>query len=198
MRHGNFLFLLMENMIIVHEEMMKSEQENAIGPKAHWRSLHLLFIIVGYLSNKRGWKGAKMYLKDSSNSDSPHIFRLFASFIHQGISFFVRIFRESRFARHTAGKFRRLYLVHFRKAYVQRQLFIREGACRQCGTCCSLLLTCPLLTTRRTCLVYGTCRPQACKVFPIDRRDTYEVELCGGQCGYRFSRAPAENKMRAL
>lgn len=89
---------------------------------------------------------------------------------------------------HLAGKLRRFWLVHFRKHYVQRQLMLRQGACRQCGTCCNLLFTCPMLTCQGTCLVYGVCRPQACKVFPIDARDTAEVGLCGRSCGYRFER----------
>jgi uncharacterized protein YdhG (YjbR/CyaY superfamily) len=50
-----------------------------------------------------------------------------------------------------------------------------------------LLFTCPMLTKQGRCLVYGACRPQACKVFPIDQRDIDEVKLCGAQCGYRFS-----------
>ena len=99
----------------------------------------------------------------------------------------IQTFRDSRFVFHTIGKFRRLWLVHFRKKYVQHQLFIREGDCRQCGTCCNLLFTCPVLMKQGYCLIYGVCRPQSCKVFPIDQRDIQEVEVCGGTCGYRFS-----------
>jgi hypothetical protein len=95
---------------------------------------------------------------------------------------------DSRFLLHAAGKFRRLWLVHFRKEYVQDQLLVRGGDCRQCGTCCNLLLTCPMLTKQGRCLVYGSCRPRACKVFPINQRDIDEVNLCGGHCGYRFDR----------
>ena len=96
-------------------------------------------------------------------------------------------FQDSRFVLHATGKLRRFWLVHFRKQYVQRQLLVRKGECHQCGTCCSLLFTCPMLTKQGRCLIYGTWRPQACKVFPIDQRDIDEVKLCGGQCGYRFN-----------
>lgn len=97
-----------------------------------------------------------------------------------------RMFDDSRFALHMRGKFRRFCLVHFQKGYVQRQLSTRQGECRQCGTCCNLLLTCPMLTKEGRCLAYGTCRPQSCKVFPIDPRDIDEVKQCGGRCGFRF------------
>ena len=96
-------------------------------------------------------------------------------------------FQDSRFVLHATGKFRRFWLVHFRKEYVQAQLLVRGGVCRQCGACCNLVFTCPMLTRKGLCLVYGTCRPQVCKVFPIDQRDIDEVKLCGVQCGYRFT-----------
>ena len=44
----------------------------------------------------------------------------------------------------------------------------------------NLLFTCPMLTKQGRCLGYGTCRPQACKVFPIDQRDVDEMKRCGG------------------
>ncbi len=95
---------------------------------------------------------------------------------------------NSRFALHASGKSRRFLLIHFRNEYVQQQLSNRQGACRQCGICCNLLFTCPMLTKQGRCLAYGTCRPQVCKVFPIDQSDLNEVKLCGGQCGYLFNR----------
>ena len=95
--------------------------------------------------------------------------------------------KDSRFVLHATGKFRRFGLVHFRKRYVQSQLLARGGVCRQCGACCNLVFTCPMLTRKGLCLVYGTCRPQVCKVFPIDQRDIDEVNLCGSQCGYCFN-----------
>ncbi|SMC28146.1 hypothetical protein SAMN02746041_03188 [Desulfacinum hydrothermale DSM 13146] len=96
--------------------------------------------------------------------------------------------KDSRFLFHTAGKVRRFWLVHFQKEYVRGQILVREGNCRQCGACCNLLFTCPMLTKRGRCYVYGYCRPRACKVFPIDQRDIDEVTICGGHCGYRFDR----------
>jgi hypothetical protein len=102
-------------------------------------------------------------------------------------------FEKSRFVLHSSGKLRRIWLVHFRKGYVRRQISARQGACRQCGACCNLLFTCPMLTKLGRCLVYGTCRPQACKVFPIDQRDIDEVKFCGVQCGYRFKTTSLEN-----
>ena len=102
------------------------------------------------------------------------------------ISTIIRAVNDSRFTLHTTGKLRRFWLVHFRKDYVQNQLLARKGDCRQCGICCNLLFTCPMLTKGGRCVVYGFCRPQACKVFPIDQRDIDEVSLCGGHCGYHF------------
>jgi hypothetical protein len=96
-------------------------------------------------------------------------------------------FQDSRFVLHSSGKLRRFWLVHSQKEYVQRQLLVRKGDCHQCGNCCNLLFTCPMLTKQGRCLVYDTCRPQGCKVFPIDQRDIDEVKLCGGRCGYRFN-----------
>ncbi len=94
--------------------------------------------------------------------------------------------RNTRFVLHTAGKARRFFMVHIRKQYVQQQLAIRQGSCNQCGMCCNLLFTCPMLTQQGRCLAYTTCRPKACKVFPINQKDIDEIKQCGGQCGYRF------------
>lgn len=95
---------------------------------------------------------------------------------------------NSRFLLHTTNKLRRFWLIHFRNEYVQRRLLTRRGACHQCGTCCNLLFTCPMLTKQEKCFIYNYCRPQACKTFPIDQRDIDEVELCGGHCGYLFEK----------
>ncbi len=102
-------------------------------------------------------------------------------------------FGTSRFFLHLSGKTRRLFLVHFSQDYVRDQLSARQGECRQCGTCCNLLFTCPALTKDGGCSVYGICRPQACKVFPIDQRDIDEAASCGGQCGYYFKNRAIEN-----
>jgi hypothetical protein len=101
-------------------------------------------------------------------------------------------FQDSRIILQSSGKLRRLWLVHFGKGYVQRQISIRQGDCHQCGTCCKLLFPCPMLTKQGLCLVYGTCRPQVCKVFPIDQRDIDEVKFLGIQCGYRFNREDSD------
>ena len=116
-------------------------------------------------------------------ADLPFFFR---RFVHP----ILHIFQNSRFLLHVFGKLRRFGLVHFRKEHVGRQLLARQGACRQCGTCCNLLFTCPMLTRRGGCIVYGKCRPQACKTFPIDQRDIDEVNLANGLCGFEFSRKP--------
>ena len=107
----------------------------------------------------------------------------------------VRFLRKSRFALHLAGKCRRIYLVHFKKTYVHQQLAVRKGKCRQCGTCCNLLITCPMLARGGWCLVYGKCRPQVCKVFPIDQKDIDEVAACGSQCGYHFDQSRMQPEM---
>lgn len=101
-------------------------------------------------------------------------------------------FQETHILLSASGKVKRFWLIHFHKSYVQRQLSLRQGACRQCGTCCKMLFTCPLLAQPGLCLSYGTCRPQSCKIFPIDQRDIDEVDLCGGQCGYSFRREDAK------
>ena len=84
------------------------------------------------------------------------------------------------------GVIRRFFTVHFRKDYVARQLQIRRGDCRQCGTCCRLSIGCPMLTKEKRCLVYRSFRPKECRVFPIDQKDIDDVAACGGACGYSF------------
>ncbi len=116
---------------------------------------------------------------------SDHIAPLMDNFHHLVVAI-VKIRHDSRFLHHCIGKVRRFLLVHFRQDYVQQQLTVRAGSCRQCGTCCNLLFTCPMLTKGGRCSAYGICRPGACKVFPIDERDIAEVELCGHHCGYNF------------
>lgn len=127
-----------------------------------------------------------MSMKDPANQEGynspgpfPYAYRLKTSFLQ-------KVYSESRFMIHLVGKVRRLYLVNFRKKYVQRRIALRKGACRQCGTCCNLLVTCPMLLKKGRCLVYGLCRPQSCKVFPIDQRDLREVRLCNSTCGFQF------------
>ncbi len=116
----------------------------------------------------------------------------FTSFCYRLLFSIRESFANSRFGLHFIGKARRLWLVHYRKNYVRNQLVSRQGKCQQCGTCCNLLFTCPMLTNEGSCLAYGTCRPQACKVFPIDQRDIDEARLAGGKCGYRFAELYSE------
>jgi len=89
---------------------------------------------------------------------------------------------------HVMGKFRRFYLVYFRKDYVKRQLALRKGECHQCARCCSFVFVCPMLTRGRLCRTYNKFRLEMCKSFPIDQRDIAEVARCGGTCGYRFEK----------
>ena len=103
-----------------------------------------------------------------------------------------KVIGKSHFVIHLIGKLRRFYLVHFRKKYVQKQLALRDGKCRQCSQCCVLLFVCPVMTQEGRCLIYDNFRWDVCKVFPIDKRDINEVALCGGRCGYSFK----ENLLR--
>ena len=128
-----------------------------------------------------------MPLKDPANHEGYNGPAAFSYRYRPKVSFFQKIYSESRFFIHLVGKLRRLYAVNFRKKYVQNQLALRKGACRQCGTCCSLLVTCPMLLKKGHCLAYGVCRPQTCKVFPIDQKDLSEVKLCNGSCGFNFN-----------
>lgn len=97
-----------------------------------------------------------------------------------------RIRHDATFPVHLAGKCRRIFLVHRRKGYVQRQMMDREGACNHCGACCHLLFTCPAASRDGGCLIHGVCQPQVCRIFPLDQRHLDEVRMSGGQCGYRF------------
>lgn len=110
----------------------------------------------------------------------------FAAFLYRLMMIVPETVGDTRLALHASGKIRRLWMVHFRKRYVNRQLLARQGECRQCGTCCNLLNVCPMLTRQGKCLIYGSCRPRACRYFPIDQKDIDEVSLCGGNCGYCF------------
>lgn len=110
----------------------------------------------------------------------------FATFCYRLLPAAKEALSNSRFGLHAVGKMRRLWLVHYRKDYVRSQLAARQGNCQQCGACCNLLFTCPMLTQEGRCLAYGACRPQACKVFPIDERDLNEAKMAGGKCGYCF------------
>jgi len=96
------------------------------------------------------------------------------------------------------GKIRRLFAVHCRKGYLNRQLSARLGDCHQCGTCCNFSIACPMLTKDKLCRVYGSFRPKACRVFPLDQKDIDDVAACGGVCGYRFDPKPGRAKSSGL
>ncbi len=94
--------------------------------------------------------------------------------------------RHSILTRQYRGKLRRFWLGNFRRGYVRRSLTQRRGECRQCGVCCGLGNTCPVLHEKKLCLIYRGYRPRSCRLFPIDERDIRDVELLGGTCGYHF------------
>jgi len=129
---------------------------------------------------------------------SPSIHRRFEQIAELSIyqyhlmSSIMKVLQNSRVILHVGGKLRRFWMVHFRHEYVQRQLSVRQGDCRQCGACCNLLFTCPMLTLQGRCLAYGICRPRSCKVFPIDQQDIDEVKLSGELCGYHFNERLAD------
>lgn len=90
-----------------------------------------------------------------------------------------------------AGKLRRFYLGHFRKAYVARRIEARRGECARCGACCQLMHRCPWALQCEDglagCRIYER-RPANCRVFPLDRRDLAERDLVRPEqpCGYFF------------
>ena len=77
--------------------------------------------------------------------------------------------------------FRRVYLVRFRRDYVERAIAKRQGDCNRCGACCELILRCPFLghdaQNLPYCRVYGTLQPEHCRTYPFDRVDS-GVEIC--------------------
>lgn len=97
-----------------------------------------------------------------------------------------RWIQSSLFVRHWAGKARRFVAVHFKSAYVSKQLDTRGGTCRRCGRCCTLAFTCPLYLGDGSCMTHDSVRPRACEAFPIDGKDLADVTAAGGTCGYWF------------
>ena len=65
-----------------------------------------------------------------------------------------------------------------------------RGECNRCGACCEILYKCPFLKKEPdgtgTCGIYED-RPNACRYFPIDRRDLQEVR---GSCSFYFIEKP--------
>lgn len=89
---------------------------------------------------------------------------------------------------HLQNKIRRLILAYAKKGYVQDRLAVREGQCRQCGTCCKLVFRCPFLTKRGLCSIHDICQPLVCRLFPLDSADIEEIAACGGACGFAFKK----------
>lgn len=88
------------------------------------------------------------------------------------------------------GKFRRLYLLTFRPAYVEYSLKQRIGECHRTGTCCKLAFPCPwfgLLEYLSICRHYEH-RPRNCMTFPIDERDIRDRDIVNphNPCGFSF------------
>lgn len=89
-----------------------------------------------------------------------------------------------RTIRHAWGVLRRFLLVHFRPAYVERQLQKRQGECQRCGDCCLIVCRCPFLKGENECAIYSS-RSRQCRKFPIDERDLRDVPTCA----FRFETA---------
>ena len=94
-----------------------------------------------------------------------------------------------RISGHAVGKARRFLFLRFRKAYVERQVGLRQGDCDQCGNCCEILFRCPFLVKveggKSWCAIYQN-RPNQCAVFPLDRKCLRDV---GFHCSHTFGEA---------
>lgn len=90
------------------------------------------------------------------------------------------------------GKLRRLCITRFAGGQSRKSTGRRQGSCRQCAACCKFIFRCPLLDENNLCKIYHSrLRPEVCRRFPIDKRDTDDVMLSSGrQCGYRFAESP--------
>jgi hypothetical protein len=163
-------------MTTVFQALSGTSQKNSLG------NLYPL----GQIGIQKHGVCLDMHLSAISVSKVVSSFETFTGFNHRWISFCLQTCGDFRFTVYMAGKARRFFLVHFKKSYIQSQLLRREGDCRQCGACCNLLFTCPTLMKNGQCLIYGACRPRACKVFPIDQRDIEDVKMFGANCGFRF------------
>ena len=103
----------------------------------------------------------------------------------------LRAVEEGRFrARQAQGKLRRFLRTNLRKQEVIEALALRRGECNRCGACCEILYKCPFLKKEEdgtgTCSIYED-RPNACRYFPIDKRDLREVR---GSCSFYFIEKP--------
>ena len=103
----------------------------------------------------------------------------------------LRAVEDARFrARQAQGKLRRFVNSNFRRDEVIAKLALRRGDCNRCGACCEILFKCPFLRKHgdgtTTCGIYED-RPNQCRLFPIERRDTEELR---GSCSYYFVEKP--------
>ncbi len=80
------------------------------------------------------------------------------------------------------GKLRRFVLTKFNARHVARWRRLRRGECRRCGSCCSIMFTCPHLEEGNVCAIYER-RHEQCDCFPIDPRDLRTVQ---DTCGFTF------------
>jgi membrane-associated phospholipid phosphatase len=95
--------------------------------------------------------------------------------------------KESRFfLLQVASKVRRIYLVHFRKDYVRRQLFLRTGRCRQCRYCCTLLFTCPTWLFMFIFLLFATKTANAEKSNTEKAGDIFQILIPATAYGATF------------
>jgi len=72
------------------------------------------------------------------------------------------------------GVVRRTLLHLFRSGRIQASHALRRGACRRCGACCRLVMTCPSVCEEQgmtACSRHKRMRLPNCVNFPIDRRD---------------------------
>jgi hypothetical protein len=89
---------------------------------------------------------------------------------------------NSKFITGMWGKARRFILCEFFPNYVEMNLSRRYGECKQCGRCCKIVFTCPMLKGN-LCRIYYRGRSKVCRKFPIEPRDLKDVD---GKCGYYF------------
>src|SRR5215813_8141965 len=93
-------------------------------------------------------------------------------------------------ARQAQGKIRRFVNTNFRKQETIASLALRRGECNRCGACCELVFKCPFLRKNTDgttlCGIYEN-RPNSCRLFPIEQRDSQEVR---GTCSYYFIEKP--------
>ena len=89
------------------------------------------------------------------------------------------------------GKLRRFIRHKFFKKGIEASHARREGECARCGVCCNLVPQCWHLSLDDEGLplcAKHECRPDNCRVFPIDEQDLADRNLLAPDvpCGYSF------------